>query len=203
MQLVLTNIVKTYGTQPLFEPVSIVLNPNDSCAITGPNGSGKTTLLKVVMGYAKPDSGELYWLLDNQTKSKLEFQDIAFASIQMNLWEDLSVLEAVKLHFTFRESVIPDVEKEFIILFGKKMLQKKIKQLSAGWLNRLKVYLALFTEAKLLLLDEPFSNMDSQSMEVMKKYIQTYTRNKILFVASNRQDEIDLCSSMLSLAKNS
>lgn len=201
MQLVLLNIAKSYGNQPLFEPVSIVLNLGDSCAITGPNGSGKTTLLKLLMGYAKPDSGEVFWLKPDQTKDGVDFNQVAFASIQLNLWDDLTVNEAVNLHFNFRKPLILNVVSEFELLFGKKNMRNKVKQLSAGWLNRLKVYLALFTDTQLLLLDEPFSNMDSQSIDVMKRYIHQYTANRILCVASNRQDEIELCKELITLKK--
>lgn len=201
MQLFLHNIAKSYGSQPLFEPVSIVLNLGDSCAITGPNGSGKTTLLKLLMGYAKPDSGEVFWLMSDQTKQTVDFNQVAFASIQLNLWDDLTVNEAVNLHFNFRKPLVLNVVSEFELLFGKKNMRNKVKQLSAGWLNRLKVYLALFTDTQLLLLDEPFSNMDSQSIEVMKKYILQYANNRILCVASNRQDEIELCKVLITLKK--
>ncbi|MBX2985513.1 MAG: ATP-binding cassette domain-containing protein [Bacteroidia bacterium] len=199
MQLVVDKITKSYQGKILFRDKSFSLNLGDKVAIIGKNGSGKTTLIKILMGYTKPDLGEVYWLSDKGEKLTIDYKDFALAGIQQQLFDDLTVADAIYYHFKFREPIHDQYYEVLNNVFSQNLFSKKINQLSAGWLNRLKLLLAILTKSQVLILDEPFSNMDTEGIELTSKIILDNLSERTLVVAGNREDELALCDSRIQL----
>jgi ABC-type multidrug transport system ATPase subunit len=200
VQLVLENISKSYQENNLFSGINLEIAKNNKLAVIGENGSGKTTLLKIMSGYMKPDKGQIY-LQTNDIKSDLTFQNTSFAGIQMHLPLDLSVNELFAFHFMHRKPLVFDYLPIMKEVFPSKNLLLKVGSLSAGWYNRLKLLLALLTTSEIVILDEPFSNLDGDGIVQMQKYITKYSEDRILIVAGNREEEINFCNQRISLQK--
>jgi ABC-type multidrug transport system ATPase subunit len=198
MQLVLDSVYKAYEGKSIFKGYSFTFEPGRSYALSGANGVGKTSLLKLILGYAKPDKGTINWLDKGNTIDPV-YTDFAFAGVQLELVEDLLVEEAWNFHFMFRNPQFPTYQRVFNEVFSADMRRKKINQLSAGWYTRLKVMMALFTECKLLILDEPFSNFDETGIRYFSALIQQHKGDRILIVAGNRADELALCEAKIHL----
>ncbi|MCK9481194.1 MAG: ATP-binding cassette domain-containing protein [Bacteroidia bacterium] len=199
MQLVLENISKSFENKVLFKNKHFVLKQGESYAVSGKNGSGKTTLLKIVMGYMQPDSGTVSWQYEHASNAPVQFQDFAFAGIQEQLFDDLTIQESIKFHFKFRNPICDNYLENIRAVFPPTLFTKKVNQLSAGWINRLKLVLAIFSKSKVLILDEPFSNMDVEGIEQMKAVISDNLNNRILIVAGNREEEFNLCKNRINL----
>lgn len=199
--LVIENIQKQYEGVNLFKPINFTLNKAESLSISGPNGTGKTTLLLMIMGYTKPSKGSIFWSVNNQ-KMPVLFSDIAFAGVQMNLFEDLSVADHFSYHFKFRTPIVSGYNTILKTYFEPYMMKKQIKQLSAGWYNRVKLLTALLTQSRILLLDEPFSNLDNQGIELLSNAIQELKKDRQLLIAGNREEELSLCKQSLMLERN-
>jgi len=199
MKLVLQNIKKSYEGKILFSNLNLRFEFENSYAVVGKNGSGKTTLLKVIMGFSKPDNGAIYWENRENIKTEISYSDFAFSGIQQQLFEDLTVLDIIKFHFKFRTPIDSNYKEVIKAVFNQSLLNKKANQLSAGWLNRLKLLLSILTQSKVLILDEPFSNMDEDGIEKFVEIIKTYSDKRILIVAGNREDELAMCNHQINL----
>lgn len=193
MQLVLEHITKSYQGRLLFQNLNFSFALGEKVAVIGKNGSGKTTLLKIAMGYVKPDTGVVFWQTEGAQKIPVQFRDFSFAGIQQQLFDDLTVLDSIHFHFKFRTALHDTYLESIQSVFPKQLLSKKVNQLSAGWLNRLKLLLAILTKSKVLILDEPFSNMDTEGIDQLTEIIRQHSKNRLLLIAGNREDELALC----------
>jgi len=103
---------------------------------------------------------------------------------------DLRLQDLLEQHFWFK-SAVAGINQEDIpsILELKSHLDKKVKLFSSGMLHRLKIGLALFTQSKVLLLDEPTANMDTENRSRMLALIQQYKQDRLLIIASNMEEE--------------
>ncbi|MCO6494798.1 MAG: ATP-binding cassette domain-containing protein [Bacteroidetes bacterium] len=200
MQLVFNNITKSFQGRVLFNNLSFDLKLGERVGVTGKNGSGKTTLLKIAMGYVKPEDGKVFWKNEKDEIFEIVYSDFAFAGIQQQLFDDLSVEDSIKFHFDFRQirEEVRDLSL-FKSVIPNSLFSKRVSQLSAGWLNRLKLLLAICTRSKVLILDEPFSNMDLEGIEMIKEIISNNLNDRILLMASNRDDELALCDRYINL----
>jgi len=141
----------------------------------------------------------VFWLNKENIKTEISYTDFAFSGIQQQLFEDLTVIDIISFHFKFRTPIDTNYKEVIKGVFPQPFLHKKANQLSAGWLNRLKLLLSILTQSKVLILDEPFSNMDEEGIEKFVEIIKTYSTNRILIVAGNREDELALCLQQISL----
>ena len=159
MVVILKNASKAYGDRQVVNNVCFSVELGEIVSIIGPSGAGKTTLLKIIAGIEKLDSGQI--LFDEKpSKQKpviLVFQDyILFPNL--NVFENVAFgLRARRLP---KEETLATVER-YLAYFG---IQDKAEsypnQLSAGQKQRVAIARAMVIEPSILLLDEPFANLD-------------------------------------------
>jgi ABC-type multidrug transport system ATPase subunit len=203
MQLFVDHITKKYTGKTLFQPVHFSIATGQSLSITGPNGSGKTTLLHIITGYTKADGGSVYLCYPpSDKKENIHIHHVAHSGIQLRLFEDMTIQQSVECHFTFRKPIHLDAHTEVLQLMKPVNRQQKISELSAGWYNRLKTYLHILTRSDILLLDEPFSNLDTTGIAEMTEIIHRYKLDRILLVAGNRPEEIQLSDQVYHIQKH-
>ena len=82
----------------------------------------------------------------------------------------------------------------------KNAAKKQIRNFSSGMKQRLKLALAIFDQAPILLLDEPCSNLDQEGIQTYHQLMQAYAMHKLIIVASNDPQEYQFCSQQLSLS---
>ncbi|QPG48606.1 ATP-binding cassette domain-containing protein [Saccharolobus solfataricus] len=157
--------------------VNFTVNEGEKVLIQGPNGSGKTTLLYLIYGVLYPDSGYVRVFNKNPTV-ELRKSEMYMLEEHLVFLENVSVEENLKFVTSLRYFNINTAEG--LINKFDLPLYKKPYQLSAGQRRLFKLALAFSSEAKLLILDEPTSNLDIENSKTIKDMIRDYNGTIIL-----------------------
>ncbi|MDD3738923.1 MAG: ABC transporter ATP-binding protein [Lentimicrobiaceae bacterium] len=203
MKVILKNIAKKYESQWVFKNINVEICSEQKYAILGTNGSGKSTLLRIISSYMLPTLGEVIYHSDNSIIAHDQVHKyVNYAAPYINFVEEFSVKEFLRFHKQFKPFVngygIDEVLDEMQL---KNQADKKIAHLSSGMKQRLRLAVAFLTESKLILLDEPITNLDSDAIAWYKYMINTYTKNKTLLVSSNSvEPEYEFCDYIISLS---
>ncbi len=166
MQLTINDVRKSFGSVEGLRGASFVAEPGEFFAILGPSGAGKTTLLRIIAGIERADSGDV--LLDGRDAADIPVRarDTAMVFQTFALYPHLSTFE--NLAYPLRESrVAPDEIKKRVgevaeMLRLSHALARKPNTLSGGEQQRCAIGRALIRRPKLLLLDEPLTNLDAK-----------------------------------------
>jgi len=152
----LQSLGKSYGTQTLFQGITLSFQTGEKLGLIGPNGSGKSTLLKILAGLETPDSGQV--AVAGSTHLVYLPQEDKFptgATVESALLDALPPFHKEEglgsIRDTLREMAFAD-------------LSQKVDSLSGGWRKRLAVTCALIREPNLLLMDEPTNHLDLEGI---------------------------------------
>lgn len=202
MKIVLEKAGKKFYREWIFRNLDLELSTTDSLAILGPNGSGKSTLLQVISAGMIPTEGIISYY-ENEKKIEAEeiFRSVSFASPYLELIEEFTLNEIISFHFRFKKAVNNFSTEEIISITGLEHAKEKVfKYFSSGMKQRVKLTLALLSDVKIILLDEPCSNLDEEAMKWYRRLIAEYSKNKIVVVCSNNQkEEFDFCERQINL----
>lgn len=172
----LVNVVKRFGDIVAVNDISFEVKEGELFTLLGPSGCGKTTTLRLIAGFYKPDTGEIYFdddLINDVPPYKrntgMVFQNYA-------LWPHMRVFDNVAYGLKLRNwpprKIIKRV-KEMLELVGLSGKEKRYpSELSGGEQQRVALARALVIEPKVLLLDEPLSNLDAKLRIRMRSEIR-------------------------------
>jgi ABC-type sulfate/molybdate transport systems ATPase subunit len=152
--------------------ITFTQNNKEQIAIVGETGSGKTTLLKMIGGYTQAASGIM--LLDGVVLKGPDWQlipghkDIAYLSQHFELRHNYKMQDLLAIDNQLNES---ETHKIFFLCKIDHLLLRNSKQLSGGEKQRVALAKLLLTKPKLLLLDEPFSNLDAIHKQILKQVL--------------------------------
>ncbi|HVP37148.1 MAG TPA: ABC transporter ATP-binding protein, partial [Terriglobales bacterium] len=183
ISLEVKNLAKSFGFRIVFEGVNFSLKEEESLVITGKNGSGKSTLLKILAGLLRPSKGEININLNGQNKKKTERRKLlGFVAPDLSLYDELTALE--NLEFLSKVQGLEWRKKELIKNLEKIGLKGRgedlVSSYSSGMKQRLKYLFALLNEPKILLLDEPGSNLDEPGLFLLDDIIAEQRKRGIL-----------------------
>jgi ATP-binding cassette subfamily F protein uup len=159
-------IAKSYGSDSLFENISVNIGEHDRLGMIGPNGSGKSTLLEILAGRREPDSGQV--ALRKGTKLQYVAQESRF--------EAGETIKSVIRRALDRANV-PDAERgavegETLGRAGFEDFDAEALSLSGGWRKRLAIAEALAQDPAILLLDEPTNHLDLAGIEWLENLLR-------------------------------
>jgi ABC transport system ATP-binding/permease protein len=159
-------ISKAFGSNPLFQNVSLTISEGDRIGLIGPNGSGKSTLLRILAGTETPDDGEIAFR--KRLRVSYVEQDSTFKSgaTVRSVTED--ALERSKVHQTERGTRFA----ETLGRAGFEDLEAEAAALSGGWQKRLAIVEALVQVPDILLLDEPTNHLDLAGIEWLEALLE-------------------------------
>lgn len=162
-------------------------------AVRGPNGSGKSTLLKMLSSHLSPSKGKVTFFQDQKEIPIADiYLQLAYAAPYIELIEELSLEEAIRFHLRFKNLLDGLSANDLIDILGFQASRKKqIRFFSSGMKQRLKLALAICSNTKLLLLDEPTTNFDEQGIQWYRDLIQKYSKDRIVIIASNVDLDFD------------
>lgn len=175
MDIVLSNVYKSFGPRILFENVSLSFPRNRISCISGPSGCGKTTLFNLLMGLEKVDSG---------TIEGLSGQRISAVFQEDRLCENLSVLSNASI--ALGKGKTKETARAMLESLGMKdAVHLPIKSLSGGMKRRTALARALLADYDLLLLDEPFTGLDEESMDMAVRCILSSLNGRTAIIISH------------------
>ena len=190
------NLGKKYGDHEIFRSVSLTFESGKIYGFIGRNGSGKSVLMKCMAGLVCPTSGYVE-VLGKRIGRDVDFaEETGIAIEQPGLLLRKSAFENLRImaSLTHRPSSTEIVS--LLKLVGLDPKDKKVvSKYSMGMKQRLGIALALLDSPKLLLLDEPMSNIDQTSAEEMRTLFRELAKQgKTVIVATHIKDDIaDLC----------
>lgn len=166
------NIKKSFNENKVLKNIDLEIKSGELISILGPSGCGKSTTLKIIGGLIKADEGEIYIdkknIKDEKTNAIIVFQDYLLfphMTVENNISFGLKMAKKNK-------SYIKSKVKNLISLLQLEGHEKKYpSQLSGGQKQRVAIGRALAVEPKVLLLDEPFSNLDINLRESMRQFV--------------------------------
>ncbi len=182
---------KKFRQKWVFKGMNLSLDPGQRYVILGKNGSGKSTLLRMVAGYLTPTGGRISWYDNGQpTEPDRLYSEVSLAGPYIELPEELSVPEIIRFHMKFKMFPHGLTTDNIIQLSGlQDTNSKNIKDFSSGMKQRVKLVLAILPETKLLLLDEPCTNLDQDARGWYMALLERYSAGKTVVVASNHNPE--------------
>ncbi len=193
---------KKFNRQWLFKDINYTFDEHKSYAIIGNNGSGKSTLLQLIYGFQTTSIGNIVITQNQQTILPYQVHlYAAFVAPYLELLEEFTLYEMLMFHFQFKEkSASLSVDEMIEISNLQSSKNKQIKLFSSGMKQRLKLALTFFSNAPLLLLDEPCSNLDAQGIEWYHEMIKNVIGKRTVIIASNQNYEYDFCDAALNIA---
>lgn len=190
-----SGISKKQGETFLLKNINFSQEPLQKVAIAGATGSGKTTLLKIIAGLVQPDDGEV--LFDGiKVKGPLEkllpgHSRIAYLSQHFELRNNYKVEELLQMAGKFSHT---DTEVIYKVCRIDHLLSRWSDELSGGERQRISFAKALVSAPQLLLLDEPFSNLDAFHRSILKSVIQDVEERLNTTCILVSHDPVDLLS---------
>ena len=195
MQVKLKDITKKFGSFTAVNTFSVTLEDGEMICLLGPSGCGKSTILNMLSGILPVTSGEIWFDDDNVTKEPPEERGIGLVFQNYALYPHMTVLE--NICFPLEIKKVPKAERiEQATAMAKivhvdQLLNRKPKELSGGQQQRVAIARALVKQPRLLLLDEPLSNLDARLRLEMReeiRRIQLETGVTAIFVTHDQEE---------------
>lgn len=196
------NVTRYFGRRLIFKDINFGFTADGVYGISGPNGSGKSTFVKIIAGVLSPSSGKVIHKNAGAIIPMEKLHDhIGFVSPYLVLYDEFTAEENL-MHFAKIRDIKYNTEKINYLLEQFLLIDRKddqVKGYSSGMKQRLKFIFALMHNPELIILDEPTSNLDNSGKEIVYKIIEEESRNRILVVASNEENDLALCKEIIKL----
>lgn len=179
---------KRFNREWIFRNFDYTFQAGNTYAIVGPNGSGKSTLLQVLWGQLPPSAGELIYTDSKQQQIPIDeiFKLLTIATPYLDLIEEFTLVEHLRFHFKLKSSRGGLTENDILDKMELNHARDKyIGNFSSGMRQRVKLALAFFTEASLIFLDEPTTNLDQHAIGWYHQQLNDLPKDTTIFVASN------------------
>lgn len=205
-QIEIKGVTKEFGKNTILNKINLEIPPRKIFGIIGESGSGKTTLLKTLIGYWKPDDGEIFYEGRNLEKDiKFIKQIVGFATQDNCVYPKLTVRENLEYFGAMcnvpNNTLHRNIDKILDLVELKHADNKLAEELSGGMQRRLDIACALIHNPKILILDEPTEDLDPllrrDIMDLIKKINENDTT---VIITSHLLDETDqLCDEIAIL----
>ena len=192
MNLIIKSLNFSYRNEEVFKDLNLDFKSGVLNLISGPSGSGKTTLLNLIAGLEKPSSGLI--VLDDiiqSNKGKFiepENRNIGFVFQDFALFPHLNVKQNIEFSRKGKEDLFNKLINKLNIASH---LSKYPHELSGGQQQRVSIARALFSEPKILLIDEPISNQDKNNKIEIIEIISEFIKEKEIICILVSHEEIN------------
>jgi len=192
MNLIIESLNFSYRNEEVFKNLNLNFKSGVLNLISGPSGSGKTTLLNLIAGLEKPSSGLI--ILDDIIQSnndkfvEPENRNIGFVFQDFALFPHLNVKQNIEFSRKGNEDLFNKLINRLNIASH---LSKYPHELSGGQQQRVSIARALFSEPKILLIDEPISNQDKNNKIEIIEIISEFIKEKEIICILVSHEEIN------------
>lgn len=192
--IIANNVSKQFGSLKALNNFSVTCNKGECIALIGPNGSGKTTFIKTILGMVVCDSG---FVTVNGTNIKNDWEyrsKIGYMPQTGRYPENMTIGQVLEMMQDIRGGTNnANLDEDLIERFEiKKLLHKRMRNLSGGTRQKISAALAFLFNPDLLILDEPTAGLDPLSSEILKeKIIEEKKKGKLILITSHILSELD------------
>ena len=203
MSIIVNSVSKSYKSQKALNNISFSADKGQIIGFLGPNGAGKSTMMKILTGYIKPNSGEVFVDEIDVLKNPIAAQKVIGYLPEHNpLYAEMYVREYLQFHaaiYKVAKSQIEDcIEKVGLTL----EVNKKIFQLSKGYQQRVGIAAAILHNPKVLILDEPTTGLDPNQIIEIRALIQELGKNKTVLFSTHIMQEVEaVCDRVIIIKK--
>ena len=202
------HLTKRYNGICAVDNLSFTLRPGEILGYLGPNGAGKSSTVKMIIGLLDPTEGEILWNGASVAIDPTEFQRcLGYVPEESSLYSYLSGREylqlAGRLRGIARQTLEPKID-EFLRLFSLwDDRDCPVSAYSKGMRQKILLSAALLHDPDILILDEPLSGLDVNTMLVIRELMQRLAaRGKMIFYSSHVLDVVEkVCARVLILRK--
>jgi heme exporter protein A len=194
-----SKVNKKYGHIHAMRDVSVSFNKGEFISIFGPNGAGKSTFLKLLCTMTSPSSGDIMYEGTPLKKLKDDFRSrFGVISHQPFLYSELTAME--NLRFYAKLYGVENIDDRIKELLNKVELYKrrndKVRGYSRGMLQRLSITRALLHNPDIVVLDEPYTGLDTHASDILTKILMELfdEQRTILMVTHNIKQGYDASS---------
>ena len=201
MEIRLHKVSKKYRFEWILKNISTNFTAGKQYAVLGPNGSGKSTFLKIISGHLSPSKGKIEFVSAGKNIDVDQiYKEVSIAAPYVELIEEFTLQEALTFHKKFKPFINNASVADMIALLDlEQSKDKEIKYFSSGMKQRVKLVLAICSQSRLLLLDEPTTNLDQKGIDWYLDLVQANLKDRITIVASNAAVDYGFCGSRLDI----
>ena len=205
MKLVVKNLKKNFVKKEVLKDINFEFEKGKIYGLLGRNGAGKTTFFNCLNEDIEIDAGEFY-IEDNNTKRKMEAEDVGYVLSTPNVPEFLTGREFLKFFIDINKKRIKD-EKTIDEYFDFMKIEKEdrdrlLKDYSHGMKNKMQMLVNIIANPNVLLLDEPLTSFDVVVAEEMKQMLRGIKKNHIIIFSTHIMElALDLCDEIVILNK--
>lgn len=176
---------------------NFIINKNDKISITGQSGQGKTSIINLILGNISTYKGKV--LIDNNSLNDVKL-DIGVVSQEVELF-NMSIKDNLCLDKTLNDSEIikylKELELDEILMFEEgiyTIVGEKGLKLSTGQKRRINILRSYLMNKNIYILDEPTSNLDKHTEEIVVNFILKYFKDKTLIIATHNEKINEICN---------
>lgn len=184
--LKLENLTLRYGTNTVLDSLHHTFEEGKATAITGTSGIGKTTLLHLLAGLIKPSEGRI---VNSHEKLSYVFQEPRLFPWMTVLENITAVCSDEERACSLLQRLFPDTQVENLYPH----------ELSGGMKQRVSLARALAPKPDLLLMDEPFRGLDTETRRLVYDLVLEETRGKTLILVTHDEEDLVLCDTVLRM----
>jgi multiple sugar transport system ATP-binding protein len=202
-EIVLQNVMKTYGSLYAVNDVSLTVNHGEFVALVGPSGCGKTTTLNLIAGLLPMSGGDI--VIGDRLVNDLDPKDRDIAMVFQNyaLYPNKTVYKNLAFPLQMRklsnEEIDRKVKEAAKLLDITHLLERKPRELSGGQQQRVALGRALVRDPAVFLMDEPLSNLDAKLRVQMRSEIKRFHHNlnaTIVYVTHDQLEAVTMADKM-------
>jgi heme exporter protein A len=165
-------LTRNYGERAALDDVTLTLDTGQTLVVFGPNGAGKTTLLRVLATLLRPHSGKVTVLGTQLPDDAWQVRGrIGLLGHDPLLYRELTARENLRYHARLHDIADERVEQQLAAVSMTSRADEPVRTLSRGMVQRVAVARATLHEPELLLLDEPYANLDPAAIELVEPLI--------------------------------
>ena len=203
----LKNISKTFQNNLTLNNISLDIAEGKITSLLGNSGSGKTTILRLIAGLEKPDSGEIFILNKSVTKDEKTIipsaqREIGFIFQDLALWSHMSVYDNIAFGLKLKKS--QNIEQKVVEILKffdiEKYRNSYPNQISGGQQQLVAIARSLVLKPKILLMDEPLSNLDihlKEKMRIQIKALRDSFKVTIIYVTHDHEEAFSLADEVV------
>lgn len=182
-------VSKSYGAHPVLSELSFTIEDQKGLFLTGASGCGKTTLLRMIAGFDRDYTGNI--VIDGQTMTEKitpHKRNIAIVFQEPTLWNHMTIRKNLMYGMAQKdEKAVQQIAEKLEIA---ELLNRYPEEISGGQAKRASLARALLADKKYLLLDEPLSNVDRKTKDIILDFLseEVIGKKSVIYVTHDAEE---------------